>query len=41
MFGLIIESADIAQAHRHYFEALWQISTPDRPGFSASQSIKA
>ncbi len=31
MFGLIIESADIAAAHRHYFEALWQISTPDRP----------
>lgn len=30
MFGLIIESDDIAQAHRHYFEALWQISTPDR-----------
>jgi len=24
-FGLIIESADIAQAHRNYFEALWQI----------------
>lgn len=30
MFGLIIESADIANAHRNYFEALWQISTPDR-----------
>jgi hypothetical protein len=27
-FGLLIESADIAQAHRNYFEALWQISTP-------------
>lgn len=27
-FGLIIESADIAQAHRYYFEALWQISEP-------------
>lgn len=25
-FGLIIESADVAQAHRNYFEALWQIS---------------
>ncbi|MBI2888447.1 MAG: transcriptional regulator TrmB [Candidatus Liptonbacteria bacterium] len=25
-FGLLIESADIAQAHRNYFEALWQIS---------------
>src|SRR3989338_1944495 len=25
-FGLIIESADIAQAHRYYFEALWEIS---------------
>lgn len=36
LFGLIIESADIAAAHRHYFEALWQISTPDRPGFSLS-----
>lgn len=35
-FGLIIESADIANAHRNYFEALWQISTPDRPGFSLS-----
>lgn len=33
MFGLIIESADIAAAHRHYFEALWQLSTPDRPDF--------
>lgn len=32
-FGLIIESADIANAHRHYFEAIWQISTPDRAGF--------
>lgn len=30
MFGMIIESADIANAHRNYFEALWQISTPDR-----------
>ena len=30
MFGLIIESEDIANAHRNYFEALWQISTPDR-----------
>ncbi len=30
MFGLIIESVDIAAAHRNYFEALWQISTPDR-----------
>lgn len=29
-FGLIIESADIAAAHRNYFEALWQISAPDR-----------
>ncbi|MEK7507786.1 MAG: helix-turn-helix domain-containing protein [Patescibacteria group bacterium] len=27
-FGLIIESADIAQGHRNYFEALWQISMP-------------
>ncbi|MBI2623187.1 MAG: transcriptional regulator TrmB [Candidatus Liptonbacteria bacterium] len=25
-FGLLIESADIAQAHRNYFEALWKIS---------------
>jgi len=30
MFGMIIESADIANAHRNYFEALWQISTQDR-----------
>lgn len=29
MFGMIIESADIAAAHRNYFEALWRISTPD------------
>ncbi len=28
LFGLLIESEDIATAHRHYFEALWQISTP-------------
>ncbi len=28
-FGLLIESPDIAQAHRNYFEALWQISTPN------------
>ncbi len=28
LFGLIIESADIAAAHRNYFAALWQISTP-------------
>ncbi len=27
-FGLIIESKDIAQAHKNYFEALWQISKP-------------
>lgn len=27
-FGLIIESQDIAQAHRNYFKALWQISAP-------------
>jgi len=26
-FGLIIESADVAQAHRNYFDALWQISS--------------
>jgi sugar-specific transcriptional regulator TrmB len=32
-FGMIIESADIANAHRNYFEALWQISEPDRPNF--------
>ena len=37
MFGLIIESADIAAAHRNYFEALWQISTPDRPDFHLPQ----
>jgi sugar-specific transcriptional regulator TrmB len=30
MFGMITESADIANAHRNYFEALWQISEPDR-----------
>ncbi len=28
LFGLLIESQDIAQAHRNYFEALWQISAP-------------
>lgn len=28
LFGLVIESEDIAQAHRLYFEALWQISSP-------------
>lgn len=27
-FGLIVESADIAQAHRNYFEALWRLSAP-------------
>lgn len=27
-FGMIIESNDIAQAHKNYFEALWQVSTP-------------
>lgn len=27
-FGLIMESADVAQAHRYYFEALWQIAKP-------------
>ena len=32
-FGLIIESSDIATAHRHYFSALWQISVPQRPNF--------
>ena len=26
-FGLIVESSDIAQAHKNYFEALWQISS--------------
>jgi len=36
-FGLIIESADIANAHRNYFEALWQISTPDRPDFQLAK----
>lgn len=36
-FGLIIESQDIATAHRHYFDALWQISTPDRPDFHLPQ----
>ncbi|PIR86886.1 MAG: hypothetical protein COU11_03465 [Candidatus Harrisonbacteria bacterium CG10_big_fil_rev_8_21_14_0_10_49_15] len=36
-FGLIIESADIAAAHRHYFSALWQLSTPDRPDFCLPQ----
>jgi HTH-type transcriptional regulator, sugar sensing transcriptional regulator len=36
-FGLIIESQDIATTHRQYFDALWQISTPDRPGFHLSQ----
>lgn len=29
-FGLIIQSHDIAQAHRNYFEALWRISTPTK-----------
>ena len=28
-FGLIMESEDIAQANRNYFEALWQISAKD------------
>jgi hypothetical protein len=37
LFGLIIESQDIAAAHRHYFDALWQISTPHRPGFHLPQ----
>lgn len=37
LFGLIIESQDIATAHRHYFDALWQLSTPDRPGFHLPQ----
>jgi sugar-specific transcriptional regulator TrmB len=36
MFGMIIESADIAEAHRNYFEALWQISTPDRPSLHSN-----
>lgn len=27
-FGLIIESPDVAQAHRNYFQALWQIGEP-------------
>lgn len=36
-FGLIIESADIATAHRHYFDALWQLSTPDRVDFHLPQ----
>jgi HTH-type transcriptional regulator, sugar sensing transcriptional regulator len=36
-FGLIIESADIATAHRHYFDALWQLSTPDRADFHLPQ----
>lgn len=36
-FGLIIESADIATTHRHYFNALWQISAPDRPDFQLPQ----
>ncbi len=29
LFGMIIESKDMADAHRNYFNALWQISTPD------------
>lgn len=40
LFGLIIESADIAAAHRHYFEALWRISTPDRADFHLPQFEK-
>lgn len=29
-FGLIIESNDIASAHKNYFNALWQISSPGK-----------
>lgn len=29
-FGLIIESNDMAQAHKNYFNALWQISTSQK-----------
>jgi sugar-specific transcriptional regulator TrmB len=29
-FGLIIESKDIAEAHKNYFLGLWQISEPQR-----------
>jgi len=27
LFGMIIESADVAQAHKNYFDALWHISS--------------
>lgn len=29
-FGLIIESKDITEAHKNYFEALWQISRSEK-----------